>query len=129
MKRLIVVAGVVMLGLSAGLVAQEAAQAKKIDVTGTWEISMEGPEGPMTLLATYKQEGEKLTGTQSNPMGGEDKLEGTVENGTIEYVLHVDMGGQQVSIGFSGKVDGDSITGTVTLGDMGSSNWSAKRKK
>ena len=129
MKRAILLAGLFVLVFSVGLFAQGAAKDKKVDVTGTWELSMEGPDGPMTVTAVYKQEGEKLTGTQASPMGGEDKLEGTVKDNVIQYTIHVDMGGQQMAIPFTGKVDGDTITGSMTLGEMGSMNFTAKRKK
>jgi hypothetical protein len=33
------------------------------------------------------------------------------------------------AIVFTGKVDGDTITGTLTFGDMPGMNWTAKRKK
>ena len=32
-------------------------------------------------------------------------------------------------LAYTGKIDGDTITGTVDFGGMGSSAWTAKRKK
>jgi hypothetical protein len=126
MKRLLVLACGALFCLSATALAQDA--PKKVDVTGAWELTMEGPQGSMAFTATFKQDGEKLTGTQSNPMGGEDKLEGTVKGAKIDYVIKIDMGGQAMSIAFSATVDGDTLKGTVTMGEMGSSTFSGKRK-
>jgi hypothetical protein len=128
MKRTLILAGILALGLSVGLLAQDAAKEKKVDVTGTWELTIESPQGTMTASATYKQEGEKLTGTQTGPMG-EDKLEGTVKDGTINYVIHISPNGQDFTITFTGKVDGDKIAGSFDFNGMGSANWSAARKK
>ena len=99
-----------------------------MDVTGTWELTVESPQGAMTLTATYKQEGETLTGTHVGEMG-EVPLKGTVKGVDITYTLTIDAQGQSFTITHTGKVDGDTITGTADLGGMGTMNWTAKRKK
>lgn len=108
--------------------AQEAAKEKKVDVTGTWEVTAESPQGTMTLTAIYKQEGETLTGTHISEMG-EAPLKGTVKGADILYTLTIDAQGQQFTITHTGKVDGDTITGTAEIGEFGTIKWTAKRKK
>jgi hypothetical protein len=103
-------------------------ETPKIDVTGTWDMSVETPQGTMTLTSTFKQEGEKLTGTQSSQMG-EMALEGTVKGADIAFAIVIDMQGQQVTISYVGKIDGESMTGTIEFGGMGSAAWTAKKKK
>jgi len=127
MKRLAVLAAAVTL-VAVPLVAQEPAKEKKVDVTGTWELTVETPQGTMTLTANYKQEGETLTGTHVGEMG-EVPLKGTVKGADITYTLTIDAQGQSFTITHTGKVDGDTITGTADLGGMGTMNWTAKRKK
>ncbi len=108
--------------------AQKEKKAEKVDVTGTWELTVESPQGAMTMTANYKQEGETLTGTHVSEMG-EMPLKGTVKGVEISYTLTIDAQGQQFVITHKGKVDGDTITGTADLGEMGSMKWTAKRKK
>ena len=112
--------------------AQEASKpADKpatIDVTGVWDMVVESPQGAMDIVGTFKQEGEKLTGTQAGQMG-EVALEGTVVGNEIRYVINIDMGGQQMSIAFAGKVEGDTMTGVFEFSGMGSAAWSAKKRK
>ena len=108
--------------------AQDAPKDKKVDVTGTWESTVESPQGTISSIATYKQEGEKLTGTHVGQMG-EVSLKGTVKGNEINYTITVDMDGQQLTITYSGKVDGDTITGNADFGGMGSGTWTVKRKK
>ena len=112
--------------------AQEAAKpadpAAKVDVTGVWDMVVESPQGAMDLVATFKQEGEKLTGTQASPMG-EIALEGTVVGTEIKYVINIDMNGQQMAIAFGGKVDGEAMAGIFEFGGMGSAPWNAKKRK
>ena len=103
-------------------------ETPKIDVTGTWDMSVESPRGTMTLTSTFKQEGEKLTGTQSSEMG-EMALEGTVKGADIAFAIVIDMQGQQITITYVGKIDGESMTGTIEFGGMGSAAWTAKKKK
>jgi hypothetical protein len=128
MRRLLTAVVIVACAASIGLLAQEAAK-KKVDVTGAWELSIESPQGTMAVTATYAQEGEKLTGTQSSPMGGDNKLEGTVKADQVHYVIKLDMNGQEMAITFDGKVDGDAISGQFDFGGMGQAPWTAKRKK
>ena len=127
MKRLVVLCALMALAV-VPLLAQDAAKQKKVDVTGDWEMTVESPQGAMTITATYKQEGETLTGKHVSEMG-EAPLKGTVKGDVIEYTITIDAGGQQLSIAHKGKVDGDAITGSADLGGMGTMNFTAKRKK
>jgi hypothetical protein len=112
--------------------AQEApkpdAKPATVDVNGVWDMVVESPQGAMDIVGTFKQEGEKLTGTQASQMG-EIALEGTVIGNEIKYVINIDMGGQQMTITFAGKVDGDTMAGIFEFGGMGSAGWSAKKRK
>jgi hypothetical protein len=125
MKRLFLAAALLAL-VAAPVLAQDA--PKNVDVTGTWEMTVESPQGSMTITVEFKQDGEKLTGKQVSEMG-EAPLTGTIKGNDLAYELTVDMGGQQMKIVNKGKVEGDVIKGTTELGEMGSMAWTAKRKK
>jgi hypothetical protein len=127
MKRLLVLLAVVVL-VVVPVLGQTAAKQTKADVTGAWEMSVDSPQGTMTITANYKQEGETLTGNHVSEMG-ESPLKGTVKGNEIAYTLTIDMGGQQLAIEHKGKVEGDTMTGTADVGEMGSMKWTAKRKK
>jgi autotransporter translocation and assembly factor TamB len=127
MSRIAVLLAVVVL-VAAPVPAQDVAKEKKVDVTGTWEMTVESPQGAMTVTANYKQDGETLTGTHVSEMG-EAPLKGTVKGTDINYTLTIDMQGQQFTIVHTGKIDGNTITGTADIGGMGTINWTAKRKK
>jgi len=118
----------IFLAVAIALVPVAAQDAKTIDITGTWEMTVETPQGQMVITANYKQEGEALTGTHVSEMG-EAPLKGAVKGADIEYTITLDMGGQQVSIVHKAKVDGDTITGSAIVGDMGAIAFTAKRKK
>ena len=127
MKRLVLL--IVGMALAvAPAVAQEAAKPKLVDITGAWEMTVESPQGQMVITANFKQEGETLTGNHVSEMG-EAPLTGTVKGSDVEYTVTIDMGGQQMAIVHKAKVDGDTLTGTAEIGEMGSIAFKAKRKQ
>jgi hypothetical protein len=112
----------------APIVAQDAAKPKPVDITGSWEMTVESPQGPMTIVANFKQDGETLTGTHVSEMG-ESPLKGTVKGANVEYTLTLDMGGQQMSIVHKAKVDGNTMTGSAEIEGMGTITFTAKKKQ
>lgn len=130
MKRSFVFAIVIVAALAAAgaAVAQEKPkETAKIDVSGTWDLSVESPQGTMALTSTFKQDGEKLTGIQSSERG-EMPLEGTIKGADIAFAIVIDVQGQQMTIAYTGKVDGETMTGTVEFGSFGSATWTAKKQ-
>ena len=126
MKRLILL--VVGMALAvAPAVAQDAAKPKAVDITGSWEMTVESPQGTMVITANFKQDGEVLTGTHVSEMG-EAPLKGTVKGADVEYTLTLDMGGQQMSIVHKAKVDGDTMKGSADIEGMGTIAFTAKKK-
>ena len=82
MKYALAFALVCLVAMSAApAYAQEApkpdAKPATVDVNGVWDMVVEAPQGPVDVVTTFKQEGEKITGTQASPMG-EIAIEGTV---------------------------------------------------
>jgi len=108
--------------------AKPADPAAKVDVTGVWDMSVETPNGVIENVATLKQDGEKLTGTIASQMG-ELAMEGSVVGSEIKWVLNFDMGGQQVSVAFAGKVEGETMAGIFEMAGMGTASWNAKKRK
>jgi hypothetical protein len=127
--RVLTVAMAAVLGLAVTAFAQEKPQQPPaIDVTGTWDMAVETQQGTMSLSATFKQDGEKLTGTQTSQIG-DIALEGSVKGTDIAFAVVINMQGQDVTITYTGKIDGDTMSGTIEFGSFGSSTWSAQRKK
>jgi len=112
----------------APVVAQDAAKPKAVDITGSWEMTVETPQGTMVITANFKQDGETLTGTHVSEMG-EAPLKGTVKGADVEYTLTLDMGGQQMSIVHKAKVDGDTMRGSADIEGMGTIAFTAKKKQ
>jgi len=117
----------------AGEVAPAAAPAQeskpdKVDVSGTWalQIDLGGTTG--TPTATFKQDGEKLTGTDSSQVIGEQQLTGTIKGSDIEFGFTASFEGNAVKVTYTGKVEKDMMKGTVAFGDLGSGTFTGKKK-
>jgi hypothetical protein len=91
---------------------------------------MMGEGGKANVTAIYKQEGEKLTGTQTSPVEGPvSPLEGTVVGNDVKYTITFDMGGQQGKITFTGKVEGSAMKGSFDFAGMGETPFTAKKRQ
>lgn len=100
------------------------AQTTKVD--GDWDASMSTPGGPRPFKLIFKTEGEKLTGTVKRS-AGDVPLEGTVKGDLISFSYTINYNGNALSLFFSGKVEGEKISGTVSFGGNAEDSWSATR--
>jgi hypothetical protein len=106
-----------------------AGQAAKVDVTGAWVFAVESTAGKTNPTATFKQDGEKLTGRYTSQLLGETELTGSVKGQAIEFSLSGSAQGVQVAVTYTGTVESkDSMKGTVSLGDLGGGTFTATRK-
>jgi hypothetical protein len=102
---------------------------KPIDVTGVWAFQIEiggGTTGTPTV--TFKQEGEKLSGTYSSQVVGEHQFTGTVKGNAISFGFTASFDGNAFKVTYAGTVDKDTMKGTVTFGDLGEGTFSGKKK-
>jgi hypothetical protein len=113
-----------LLALSLALPAVAAAQS---NVSGPWEVTIDSPQGAMSIDADLKQNGEVLTGNIVSPMGNVE-LKGTFKNDELSFSYSVPLQGQNLDITMTGKLVGDTIDGLVAIAGLGEVPWKAKRK-
>jgi len=78
------------------------------DVSGKWVSEATGKGGPQTF--TLKQSGSDLTGTVEGGRGGAvDIKNGKVDGDNVSFEVVRSMGGNDVTIKYSGKVDGGTM--------------------
>ncbi len=119
----IALSAIVMLCLTGAI-----ARVAQVDVTGTWEMTVETKEGTAKPTITLKQEGEKLSGTYRGRMGS-SQLQGTLKATGIRFVVNLKFQDVEIEVTYSGTVTGDAMKGTARFGDAGAGTWSAKRKQ
>lgn len=120
-KRNILIFSAALLLLAGSALAQ--------DVSGEWEITSEGRQGPRTQTIKIEQDGEKITVTMEGRMG-EVTGEGTIKDNKIEWKITRTMRDMEMTITYTGTVDGDTMSGEMemSMGDRGPSEWTAKKK-
>jgi hypothetical protein len=100
--------------------------ASQASVNGNWALNFNGPQGPIDASATFKQDGENVTGTIEGPQGSID-CNGTLKGTKLALQMTVDANGQSFQIFLLGDVDGDAIKGTFSMAEM-QGDWSGKKK-
>jgi hypothetical protein len=85
------------------------------------------PRRDRTQDVNFKQEGEKLTVTMQGRRG-EVTAQGTVKGNEIEWTITRSTPRGEFTMTYTGKIEGDTMSGEVQLGDFGSGEWKAKKK-
>lgn len=99
------------------------------DLTGTWNFEVVTDNGTGTPTVTFKQVGERLTGTYDSRMLGLRALEGTVQGDSLRFALSTNGDADAVVLTFAGViVDKDHLKGTVDFAGMGGAAFTATRK-
>jgi hypothetical protein len=125
---LILVAAVV--SLPAHTMAGGLRQDKPADVAGTWNITVDFGGGTAgTPTVTFKQDGEKLTGTYSSQVFGEQKVTGTIKGNAITFEFTGTIEGNSVKVTYNGTVDKSTMKGKVNLGDAAEGTFTATKKQ
>src|SRR4051812_15712404 len=108
------------------------AAPSKADPSGTWTWTVSTPNGQsFESTATFKREGDKVTGSVTGRRGDTAISDGQFKDGTLTFTVMREREGRKMTSKFTGKVDGNAIKGTMTMdrGDGAQSRpWEAKRK-
>jgi hypothetical protein len=109
--------------------ATATAQRFLADVAGTWNVTVEGPQGPMSSQLVLTQKGDTLSGKFASEIG-EAPISGMVKGDSVKIALALDMGGQQLSLQIAGALkDKDKMAGVVEAVGMGGFPFVAARAK
>ena len=103
-----------------------AAPVAPANVAGQWQFTVELAMGTGRPLVTFKQDGEKITGTYEGRYG-KSALEGTVKENHVQFTVTVVAEGTTVSGVFTGDYEKDEMSGTVQYEGAGDGSWSAVR--
>jgi len=121
MKRAFaVLATAVVVALAPGLVFAQTGPA------GNWELSMETPQGANTVGLSIALAGDKVSGELSSQLGAVP-VSGTATGNDVALSAEVNIQGMALTFGINGKVDGDTMNGSVKVGDFGEFPFTGKR--
>jgi hypothetical protein len=103
------------------------------DPTGNWAWTTPGRDGtPRPAKGTLALKDGALTGSVSGRNGETPIADATFKDDTIAFSVTREMGGNSITIKYSGKLDGDTITGSMVRpgmdgGDPTTIDWKATR--
>jgi hypothetical protein len=103
-------------------------QDKPHDVAGTWALTVETAQGTGNPSVTLKQDGEKLTGSYSSQVFGEQQVTGTIKANAITFTFTASLEGNSMTVTYSGTVEKDTMKGTVVIGNLGEGTFTGKKK-
>jgi hypothetical protein len=113
-----------LLAIAAFTVAQLASAA---DVTGTWIMAVETGAGSGSPTFILVQKGEALSGSYKGQLG-EAQVTGTVKGDEVTIEYKVEGQGQTLAVKYSGKTDGKTMSGKVSLGQLGEGTFTGKKQ-
>jgi hypothetical protein len=113
-----------LLAVAAFTVAQLASAA---DVTGTWIMAVETGAGSGSPTFVLVQKGEALSGSYKG-MLGEAPVSGTVKGDEVTIEYKVEGQGQTLAVKYWGKTDGKTMSGKVSLGQLGEGTFTGTKQ-
>jgi hypothetical protein len=116
-----------MKGLGIGFVLSSVLMAGgTANLSGKWEVQVEGYGAPRTQKFDLKQNGEAISGVYAGKFG-ESKVNGTVKDSAVDFAMQIIENERIVTVHYTGTATDDGFKGTVTCGDSASATWVASR--
>jgi imidazolonepropionase-like amidohydrolase len=100
-----------------------------VDPSGVWSLIVQSPQGEIGAQLILTKDGEQISGTLGTPMGNVAIKSGRVNGNQIRLTATVDMGGQSIDAVISSTIEGDTMRGTILMGEMGSFDFTGTRPR
>jgi hypothetical protein len=113
-----------LLAMGAFAIAQVAAAA---DVTGTWIMAVQTGAGSGSPTFVLVQKGDALSGSYKGQLG-EAQVTGTVKGDDVTIEYKVDGQAGSLEVKYSGKTDGKTMSGKVSLGQLGEGTFTGTKQ-
>src|ERR1700694_4449428 len=95
-------------------------------VDGNWNLIMSTPMGDRNATLSLKNSGGKLTGTQGADGNSTEIFDGSANGDDVAWKVSI-TNPMPLTLEFTGKVSGDSISGEMGIGPMGSFPFTGTR--
>jgi D-glucosaminate-6-phosphate ammonia-lyase len=96
------------------------------DLSGQWDLQIKFTASTVDHNLMIEQVGNRLVGTHHGSIGSRG-IEGTIYGDDILIRSSYSAGGARINYTFTGKINGDMMSGSVSLSEYGKAEWSAKR--
>ena len=95
-------------------------------VDGTWNITMSTTMGERNAPLTLKNAGGTLTGTMAAEGNSAEIFDGKANGDDVAWKVSI-TNPMPLTLEFTGKISGDSISGEMGIGPMGSFPFTGTR--
>ena len=120
---------VLMLSALAVRAPAQSKDGSKIDLTGTWALTVNSQGQTGQSEVTLIQRGDSLIGRYTSQTLGDLEVVGSVKGREFAFAYSAAMNGQPLTVNVKGIVQNpDSLSGTATMGPLGNATFSAKRQ-
>lgn len=97
------------------------------DISGRWDVRITFAAGVSDHVFHIKQQGNQVQGTHQGEFVARD-MAGTVSGSDVRISSNIgEVHGAALSYRFTGKLTGDTMAGTLDMGEYLKANWTAAR--
>ncbi len=107
--------------------APEIPQGAPANIAGIWKVQMKYLCGEGAQRFLLEQKDGEVTGVHQGEIYS-GNLTGKIHAQQVNFHSMMPVGGNDIHYTFSGTADGNSMSGTVELGEYGHAQWSATRE-
>jgi len=97
-----------------------------MSANGKWNVTMNTPMGAQKSVLTLNVNGSELTGKMEGAQGALELQNGKANGNEVSWTADLTQP-MPIKLEFTGKVDGDKISGNVKLGAFGNATFSGER--
>jgi len=100
--------------------------AQSPNAAGTWDTTLNSPQGTFNFQIILKQDADKLTGVIKSQRG-EIPIEGTQTGKDVKLKYTIKFQENDLPITLTGAIDGATMKGSADFGGMAQGDFSSKR--
>ena len=105
---------------------QVAQDQQSANLSGEWSVTVTAPRGELDYTMYLTHEGPRLSGYFQSQYG-EMPLKGSVNGDEVKLSWTMTDGAKELVVTMTGRVKGDTISGTARLGDIGEGPFRAEK--
>jgi hypothetical protein len=98
-----------------------------VNPAGPWDVDVNFVHGSSRHALVLQTHGGRLTGSHSGTSAHGD-VEGWLRGDRVHFRSTLPVEGMRLVYTFEGVISGDSMSGSLDLGEYGSATWKASRK-
>lgn len=98
------------------------------NLSGAWTANVNLGQGESAITLTLRQEGERLSGSISGPLGAGEISNASMTGGEVRFTVSLNVEGQTKEATFSGRLANNELRGSVTIVGSAPGTFTATRQ-